>query len=299
MNLVVGSTGILGSEICRQLADKGIPIRALVRATSDRAKVDRLEGIGAEIVQGDLKDRSSLDAACRGVKAVVSTVSSIPRSYDPKENNLQNVDIEGLANLIGSAKGAGVEHFIYTSITQDVDCPLRNAKRAGEERLKKSGLTYTILRSNFFMESWLSPHPMIGFDYANAKARIYGMGAEPISWISFKDVAQFVVESMDNPAARNATLALGGPEALSPLQVVKIFEEVGGQRFDVEHVPEEALKAQQKSATGALEQSFTGLTLWYAGGDAIDMVPMLKSFPLQLTSVSEYAKSVLAASSAP
>ena len=291
MNLVVGSTGVLGSEICRQLAEKGKPMRALVRVSSDQAKVDGLKGIGAEIVQGDLKDRSSLDAACRGVKAVVATVSSIPRSYQPKENSLQNVDVEGLANLVASAKAAGAEHFIYISMTQDVDCPLRNAKRAGEGRLKKSGLPYTILRPSYFMEAWLGPR--VGFDYANAKARIYGTGEQPISWISFRDVARFAVESLDNPAARNTTLEIGGPEALSPLQVVKIFEEVGGQGFGLEHVPEEALEAQQKGATDDMEQSFAGLTRWYARGDAIDMSSMLRTFPVQLTTVSDYAKSVV------
>ena len=294
MNLVVGSTGILGGEICRQLADKGKPIRALVRATSDQAKVDGLKGIGAETVQGNLKDRSSLDAACKGVERVISTVSSMPFSYQPEENNIQNVDTEGLTNLIAAAQAAGVEHFIYTSFTMDLDFPLRNAKRAVEEQLKESGLTYTILRSGYFMEGWLSP--AVGFDYANAKAQIYGEGEKPISWISFKDVAQFAVESLDNQAARNAILEIGGPEALSPLQVVKIFEEVGGQGFEVEHVPEEALEAQQNGATDGMEQSFAGLMRAYAGGDAIDMGSTLKTFSLELTSVGDYAKSVLATS---
>jgi NADH dehydrogenase len=294
MNLVVGATGILGSETCRRLTAEGKPVRALVRYTSDQAKVDKLKGYGAEIVQGDVRDRASLDAACQGVTAVISTVSALPFSYEPGENDIQSVDLEGVTSLIATAQAAGVQHFVYTSFTMDNDFPLRNAKRAVEQRLKDSGLTHTILRLSYTMDFWFSP--AVGFDVPNAKARIYGSGENPISWVSFQDVAQFAVASLDNPAARNATLKLGGPEALSQLQAVQIFEEVGGRPFEVEHVPEEALEEQQKTATDPGQQSFSGLMRWYAQGDPIDMQETLKAFPVQLTSVRDHAQSVLATS---
>src|SRR5881275_1505101 len=86
--------------------------------------------------------------------------------------------------------------------------------------------------------------PALGFDAPNAQARIYGSGTNPISWISLGDVAQFVVLALNHPAARNAILELGGPAAISPLEVVRAFEQTGGRPFTVEHVPEEALRAQ-------------------------------------------------------
>jgi len=76
MNLIVGATGLLGSEICRLLATEGKPVRGLVRSTSDRRKVETLQGLGAEAVLGDLKDHPSLVGACRGASAVISTVSA-------------------------------------------------------------------------------------------------------------------------------------------------------------------------------------------------------------------------------
>ena len=199
MNLIVGATGNLGSEICRQLAAKGKPVRALVRATSDPAKVAALRDCGAEPVQGDLRDPASLAAACQGVTAVISTVSSMPFSYQPGENDIQSVDLEGVKVLIDAAQAAGVQHLVYTSFTGNIelDFPLRNAKRAVEQYLKDSGLVYTILRPSYFMEAWLGP--AVGFDYPNAKARVYGAGQSPISWISLLDVVQFAVESVDNP----------------------------------------------------------------------------------------------------
>ena len=110
-------------------------------------------------------------------------------------------------------------------------------------------------------------------------------------------MAQFAVESLDNPAARSATLELGGPEALSPLQVVRIYEEVGGRPFTVQHVPEDALRAQQEAASDPMEQTFPALMRCIAQGDAIEMGATLQAFPLQLTSVREYAESVLTGSS--
>jgi NADH dehydrogenase len=293
MNLVVGASGFLGSEICRRLAAEGKPVRALVRPTSDQAKVDKLKSYGVTLAYGDLRERASLDTACQGATAMISTVSSMPFSYQPDENDIQTVDLEGLTNLIDVAQAAGVERFIYTSFSGeiDLDFPLRNAKRAVEQHLRDSQLSYTILRPSYFMEAWLSP--VVGFDAVNAKVQIYGAGQNPISWISLQDVAQFAVESLGNPAAQQATLELGGPEALSPLQVVQIFEELADKAFEVEYVPEEALVAQQKAATDPMQQSFTGLMRCYAQGDSIDMKEILKVFPMQLTSIKAYARRVL------
>jgi uncharacterized protein YbjT (DUF2867 family) len=209
-------------------------------------------------------------------------------------------DLSGMLHLVDAARAAGVvEHFVYTSFSKniDLDFPLRNAKRTVEDHLKLSGLPYTILRPSCFMEVWLSP--AVGFDAANAKATIYGTGANPISWISLADVAAFAVRSLDTPAARNATIELGGPEALTPLQVVKIFERAYGRPFTTEHVTAEALLAQQQAASDPMQQSFSGLMRCYAAGDPIDMESTLRSFPVALTSVGEYAAAGAKAASLP
>jgi len=59
------------------------------------------------------------------------------------------------------------------------------------------------------MEVWLSP--ALGFDAANAKAQIYGSGANRISWISYHDVATFAALSLDHAEARNATMSSADP----------------------------------------------------------------------------------------
>lgn len=290
MNLVVGATGLLGLEVCRLLAAKGKPVTALVRPTANNAKIEELQHLGATLVEGDFKDRASLEAACHGVRAVISTASST--SSRQTGDSIQTVDLEGQLSLVDAAKAAGVEQFIFISFRKnpDVQHPLDDAKRAVERRLKESGLKYTILQASYFMEVWLSP--ALGFDYPKAMARIYGEGKNGLSWVSFRDVAKFAVAALDIPAGRNAVIEVGGPEVLSPMEVVRIFEDVHGQPFTVEHVPEDALRAQKASATDPMQASFAALMLTYAKGDPIDMETTLKAFPIQLTSVRDYAEGV-------
>ncbi len=219
--IVIGATGFLGSEICRQLIAKKKNVKGLVRKTSDSSKVDHLKELGVETINGDLKNKHSLENSLRGVSSVISTVSStISRQ---KGDTIQTVDEEGQINLIDAAIAAGVSQFIYVSFCEmPGQFPLQTAKRNAEKHLIESGLNYTILQPTYFMEVWLSP--ILGFDYPNAKATIYGEGNNKISWIAIKDVAAFAVAALNNPDAKNSVIELGGPEALSPLEVVNIFE---------------------------------------------------------------------------
>jgi uncharacterized protein YbjT (DUF2867 family) len=292
MNLVVGATGYLGGAIVSTLAAQGRPVRAMVRPTSDPGRVENLKSVGAGLVEGDLKDRSSLDVACQGCTAVITTASTTISRQEG--DTLRSVDLEGQKRLVDAARAAGVSRYVYVSIYSSADreypSPLTEAKRAVEAHLKESGLTYTILRPSFFMEVWLSP--ILGFDYVNAKARICGSGENPVSWISLGDVAKFAVASLDNPGAENATLELGGPQALSPLEVVGIFKERGGHAFEVEYVPEMALRGQRAGAATDLDKSFAALMLSLAAGDPVVMNGTLQVIPMALTSVQDYADRV-------
>jgi nucleoside-diphosphate-sugar epimerase len=141
------------------------------------------------------------------------------------------------------------------------------------------------------MEVWLSP--ALGFDYVHGKVRLYGSGSKPISWVSYRDVAEFCVAPALSSVAARSVIAVGGPEPLTAAEVVRIFEEESGRPFEVETIPEEKLREQFDSANDSLGKSFAGLMLQYAHGDAIDMRGLLQSIPVRLTSVREYARAVL------
>ncbi len=293
MILVVGATGMVGSEVCERLAAKGKKVGALVRPSADAAKVKKLEVFGVELLPGDLREPETLVAACRRAEQVIVTASSMPFTYESGVNDIQTTDLRGLRSLIAAAKLAGVKHFVYTSFSSNMNiaCPLQRAKRTIEHELKQSGMTYTVLRPSFFMEAWLSP--ITGFDPVNAKAAIYGTGSKPVSYISYHDVAAFAVQSLAVPAAKNATLELGGPQAVSQLEAVDIFEHASHRRFDVHFVPEPVLAEQQAASTDPMQQSFPALMRCLAHGDPIKMHATRKAFPIHLTSVKEYAASLL------
>ncbi len=292
MVLVVGATGLVGSEICRHLVAGGKPVRGLIRRTSEANKVAGLRKEGVQLVQGDLKDRPTLDTACAGCDAVISTASSTISRHEG--DTLQTVDLDGQLALVEAARAAGVKHFIFLSahLSPDVKYPLQEAKATVESRIRDSGMRWTILQPTMFMEVWLSA--ALGFDLVHYRVTIQGSGKNKISYISYKDVAAFAVASMDNPRAHNATLVLGGPDALSPMQVVMMFEDLTGERFVVQLVSEEVLQQTLATATDPMARSFAGLGLLAAGGDVIDMHGISRDFPeVQLTSVRDFAKNIL------
>lgn len=282
---------MVGGEICRLLAEQCMHVTGLVRETTDAAKVEHLRGLGVDVVRGDLKDRASLAVACRKATAVLSTASStLSRQAG---DSIDSVDRQGQLNLVEAAEQAGVKHFVLVSFPGvDLDFPLQSAKRAVEERLQRGRMNYTILQPTCFSEVWLSP--AMGFDLRQGTARIYGSGQKRLSWISFQDVAKFAVATLNNPRATNATFKLGGPDALSPLEVVQLAEAAARRKFAVQHVPEEALKAQYAAATDPLQQSFAALMLYYARGDAIDMAETLRALPVHhLKSVQEHLQTLV------
>jgi NADH dehydrogenase len=281
---------MLGSEICRLLREQGKRVRALVRGTSNPERLAHLASLGVELVQGDLKDAATLKAACRGATAVVSTASStISRQAG---DSIECVDRQGQLNLIEAAEGADVHQFILISFPHfDLDFPLQSAKRAVEDRLRQGRMTYTILQPTCFMEVWLGP--ALGFDPAHGTAQIYGSGHNKVSWISFQDVAQLAVAALGNERAARAVIKLGGPDALSPLEVVQLAQQLTGKPIDIQHVPEDALRAQYSSASDAMQKSFAALMLYYAHGDSVDMANTLRIFPVRhLKSVREYLPTV-------
>jgi uncharacterized protein YbjT (DUF2867 family) len=297
MILVAGATGLLGSEIVNRLTARGEKVRAMVRATSAPEKVERLQKAGAEIVRADLKEPRSLAAACAGVDAVISTVTTILTSQPG--DSFEATDGEGNKSLIDAAQAAGVAKFIFVSFdtSKAVDHPLSNAKQSVEEHLKKSGLEYTILHPSLFFEIWLGP--MLFADPVAGTAKVYGKGTDRIRYIAATDVAEFAVQSLTRPAARNTTVTIGGPEQISQRDAVLIFEEAYGRKFNVIEIPEAALEEQWKSAQNPFEKTFAGLMLAVARGFDTGPRPPFEQFPMRMTSPREYARRVASQSAKP
>jgi uncharacterized protein YbjT (DUF2867 family) len=291
MNVVVGATGLVGSEVCRLLAESGEPVRALVRPTSGEPAIARLRDLGVEVALGDLKDPDSLDALCRDAETVISTASSTLRRQEG--DSIDSVDRQGQLNLVEAAEKAGAARHVLVSFPPiDLDFPLQAAKRAVERRLAEGRMAFTILQPTCFMEIWLSP--ALGFDPARGTATVCGTGENRISWISFRDVARFAVAALRNPATVNATVKLGGTEAQSPLEVVRMAERMTGRSIGIQHVPEEALRSQFEAAPDPLQRSMAALMLYSARGDVIDMTRTLPDFAIpRLKAIRDHLRDLL------
>lgn len=287
--LVAGATGLVGLETCLRLARRGHAVRALVRSTSAPEKTARLREAGVELTAGDLKDPASLRTACDGMDAIVSTASATLSRQDG--DSIASVDLVGQLNLVEAAKSAGVPRFVFVSFRRPTGAfyPLAEAKAAVEEAARQ--FDFTVIQASWFMEVWLSP--AMGFDYANGTARIFGPGSSPVSWVSFADVAEMCAIAVGNPGASCRVIEFGGPEPISPIEVVRKFETIGGRPFQVEHVPQAALQAQYDAAEDPMQKSFAALMLGYSSGDAIDMDATIQEFGLDLKSVDGYARAVL------
>jgi NADH dehydrogenase len=232
MVLVVGATGQLGGRIARELLSKGTPVRALCRASSGYGAVKRM---GAEIAIGDLKDPSSLAAACAGVQTVVTTANTARRGGD---DTVDSVDLNGTRNLIDAAAAAGVRHFVYVSVygaAPDSPVPFLAAKGKNDAHLKASGMEWTIVAPNAFMEAW--PGMVVGGPaLANRPVVLVGEGRRRHAYIAEHDVAQFAIAAILNPAARNRHLPIGGPRAVTWRDVVATYEQVLARPIEVRYV---------------------------------------------------------------
>jgi uncharacterized protein YbjT (DUF2867 family) len=285
MILVAGATGDLGSGIVRRLLARGNQVRALVRS-AERGEV--LRQAGAELSVGDLKDPDSLAAACRGVQVLITTANSARRGGD---DTPQSVDLEGNRHLVDAAKAAGVQQFIFVSAlgaSPGSPIPFLAAKGNTERYLRASGIPYTIISPTAFMEVWT--WRLVGAPArAGQPVTLVGEGRRKHSFISAADVASFVIAAVAHPAAMNAQIVIGGPEALSFRDVVDIYERVLGREIPVRSVrPGEPIPGVPQPVWG-IAASFDTYD------SAIDMTGIARTFAVRLTPLDEVVRRETAA----
>lgn len=233
MVLVAGATGTLGGMVVHSLLARGHDVRVLVRPGSDWTG---LAEAGAEAVTGDLKEPASLVAACRGVTAVITTANSAARGGGDTPHS---VDRLGNRALIDAARGAGVEHFVFVSalgVSEDSPVEFLRAKAETERHLQESGMVWTVLQPNLFMEVWVGML-VVAPIMAGEPVRLVEPASRRHTLVSIRDVAALTVAALLDPAARNRVIAFGGPDALTWPQVAEVAERVVGRGVEVELVP--------------------------------------------------------------
>jgi NADH dehydrogenase len=289
MILVVGATGLLGGLITHNLLDQGRQVRILVRRGS---AYEGLVAAGAQAAIGDLKDPESVRAACRGVDAVITTANAIGRDG---EDNVESVDHLGNCGLVDAAAAEGVRQFVFVSaLGADADHPMPVLKAKGltEQRLRASGMAWTALQPNFFMDLTIAA-VVGGPALAGQPVTLVGDGRRRHSMVALRDVAAYATAALDHDEARGQTLLIGGPDPLTWRDVVAAFERELGQDLPVRTInPGEKIPH--------LPDIVSELAAFLDSYDSpLDMTDLAKTYGVVPTTIDEFAHQFLATESRP
>lgn len=232
--LVTGATGKQGGAAARHLLSGGWQVRGLTRdPDSDRA--NELRKLGAEMVQGNLDDRSSLDRSLEGVYGAYSV-------QQPWEHGLAKEVKQG-KRFADAAKAAGVEHFVYSSVgsaNQNTGVPHFESKWEIEQHIRDLGLRYTILRPVFFMEN-LFAHGIRDKIFEGTLA----LGLNPdtkLQIIAVEDIGEFAARAFESPEEYGGReLDLAGDE-LTGREMAAVFSRVLRTPVSYSQIPIEQIR---------------------------------------------------------
>jgi uncharacterized protein YbjT (DUF2867 family) len=205
--LVAGATGGVGQQVVSRLLRRNEHVRALVR---DLTKARALLGENLELIEGDARRIDSAHEAVRGVQVVICTLGARPGN---EHNTPEQVDYEGVSNLVKAAVVAGVERFVLVSslaVTRP-DHPLNQYGRIldwklkGEEALRGSGLVYTIIRPGGLND-----------EAGGVTGLTFDQGDRISGRISRADVAEVVLQALARDSARNVTFEVISADGGAP-----------------------------------------------------------------------------------
>jgi uncharacterized protein YbjT (DUF2867 family) len=227
--ILITTAGKVGAEAARLLAARNEPVRVLARHPE---KVAALSQAGVEVVAGDLEVPASIDAAMRDVSSVILVSLAIPTQE---------------LNVVHSATRASVDHVVKITSKASADSPIarRRAQTEIEEGLTASGLGYTLLRNNVYMQNFLLLAPAI------AKTSSFGAntGDGHAGLIDSRDIAAVAAEIATNPAPhKNKTYWPTGPESLSYADAAATLSKVLGRPIGFHPLTEEQQKQAMVSA---------------------------------------------------
>lgn len=248
--LISGATGNIGRELTKYLASKNIPFRAMVRSMDQIKDFNSLNFSGAEFILGDFNDPKSLENALKGIeKAFLLTNSS-------EQAEQQQTD------FVNAAANAGVQHIVKLSQwAADINSPVRFLRYHAviENLIKKSGMDYTFLRPNLFMQGLLGFRETI----INQNQFFGAIGNAKISIIDTRDIAAAAGEALSSTGHEGKIYDLTGPESLTHDQMAQRLSAVLGRKIEFIDITPKALK-QTLLHVGFPEWQAEGLVEDYA-----------------------------------
>jgi uncharacterized protein YbjT (DUF2867 family) len=224
MILITGASGSVG---------KAVLLEAIIRTKSNirsmyRSKEEAIKApTGCKPILADYADKHSLPKALDGVTSVYVVCSPIP----------QLVELE--SNMLDACKESGVKHVVLNSAMGAGDCgkSFPSWHRKVEDKLKTTGLSFTILRPNGFLQN------IVAYNAASIRAQgafYAAMGDAKVSYLDIADIAVAAVKALSGGAHAGKTYELNGPEAISNQELAKRISKVAGRTVNFVDIPESA-----------------------------------------------------------
>jgi len=223
MILITGASGSVGKAVLREASRKESKLRGMFRSKEEAAKAPS----GCEAVLADYSDKQSLRKAMDGVTSVFVVCSPIP----------QLVELE--SNVLDVCKESGVKHVVLNSAlgAGDYGKSFPSWHRKVEDKLKTTGISYTILRPNGFLQNIVAYNaPSI-----RAQGAFYAaMDDAKVSYLDVGDIAVVAAKALKGGVHAGKTYELNGPEAISNQELAKRISKVAGRTVSYVDIPESA-----------------------------------------------------------
>jgi uncharacterized protein YbjT (DUF2867 family) len=267
MILVTGASGTVGKAVLKEVAQRGVKHKAMYRSANEAAKAPA----GTQTVLADFAKKETLAPALRDVDAIYLVCSPIP----------DLVQLE--TNMIDASLGAGVKHIVLNSALGAGDYPksFPSWHRKVEDKLKGTGISFTILRPNSFHQNVVTYFaPTI-----RAQGAFYSsIGNARVSSIDVRDIAVVAANALAGGEHKGKTYELNGPEALTYAELAEKISKHAGRAVQYVDIPVEAqrkamldqgMPAWQVDALLDLQEYYTS-----GNGGAVDaLLPKLLGRP--------------------
>ena len=233
--LVTGATGFVGRLVVRELQDHHHRVRCLIHTPGrDRLFSDR----SVEVQYGSVTDPAALAETFYNVEVVIHLVGIIRQG---RRRSFDQINRQGVANVVAAAKETGVKHFIEVSAigaTNNSTYSYLYSKWRGEQEVANSGLPYTILRSSImFGEGDEFLNALAGLVRVSPLVPVAGSGRNRFQPIAAADVARCVVLAVDREDLKGKTIEIGGPQQLSYNEIIGAVARTLGKRRLYFHLP--------------------------------------------------------------
>ena len=235
MILVTGATGHLGKAVVQSLVKKISPSNIGILAR-DTTKAADLQALGVDVRQGDYDDPASLAKAFQGIDKLYFVSGS-----DIVKRGVQHV------NVIHAAKAAGVKHVVYTSFQRKNETetsPIAIVAKAHidtEKALKASGLAYTIMKHNVYMDML----PMfVGEKVLETGTIFLPAGEGKAAYATRLDMAEAGAQVLAGEGHENKEYEISNTESVSYGDIARVLSELSGKEIKYISPSQEVFKAE-------------------------------------------------------